>query len=84
MPATRGRTVKRETATTANGLITPNESMSSAGMLTPKREQTDFSSYSDIFQERLAGTSFRSESGYPEDIEQQRRSTSGSTVLTHH
>ena len=77
------RQFKRESTTiVVDGVMTPNESMSTTGTITPKQEDIDIS-FSDNFEDKLAGASFQSHDGLPveEDqhtrVERQRRSASG-------
>jgi hypothetical protein len=76
------RQLKRESTIVVDGLITPNESMSTTGTITPKQEDSSIS-FSDNFEDKFAGASFRSHDGLPlEDddhviAERQRRSASG-------
>lgn len=85
--------VKRESAF-ANGLITPDESMTSTGTVYLKEEESAPSSFSDQLQAKLEGASFSSCRGLPsegdtfanetfesEAAERHRRSASGKIDL---
>lgn len=81
--APAGRRIKRESTLGYGGLITPDESMHSAGTVTPKRE-IDLSSVSDFLEDPLQGTNsslpqqhgLPSVSVEPYPSEQERRSES--------
>jgi hypothetical protein len=79
------RRVKRESTMAFGGLNTPDESLYSAGTSTPKREEIDLSSVSDVLEDSFQGNSFNQHHGLPAEdegyssivAEQQRRSLSG-------
>jgi hypothetical protein len=87
-PADRRRIKRESTVVFGGGLATPNESFYGAGIATPKREEIDLDSVSDVLEDPFQGTSsFQQHHGLPgEDegyaslvAEQARRSVSGNS-----
>jgi hypothetical protein len=84
------RRIKRESTVAYGGLITPDESLYSAGTTTPKQEEIDLDSVSDVLEDPFQGSSsFRPQHGLPvaDDegyaslaAEQARRSVSGMCI----
>jgi len=73
----RGSARLKHESEVSNGLITPNESMTSSGTIYPKHEELDTESFSDKLQEKLQGsTSFQSYHGLPSESENFEREAS--------
>ena len=81
------RQLKRESTIIVDGFITPNESISTTGTITPKQEDIDIS-FSDNFEDTFTGASFASHNGFPVEEDQiivserQRRSASRKLLLS--
>lgn len=68
--APRGSARLKHESEVPNGLITPDESMTSSGTVYPKFEELDLESFSDKLQDKLEeSSSFRSYHGLPNESE---------------